>query len=82
MIGPVATHITHGNSAVEASDPLMRLVPAIVIALAIVLAPVLWVVLPRVLSGDEAGLGPAIDSGARIVGFAHGGRSRALRRCP
>lgn len=44
----------------------MRLVPAIVIALAIVLAPVLWVVLPRVLPGDEAGLGPAIDSGARI----------------
>ena len=43
------------------------LLPAILLAVAILLAPVLWVVLPRVLgeTGGELG-GPAIDSGARI----------------
>ncbi len=41
------------------------LVPSIILAVAIVLAPVLWVVLPRVLPGEGA-TGPAIDSGARI----------------
>lgn len=44
----------------------MRLLPAIVIAVAIVLAPVLWFVLPMIFYSEEDYLGPAIDSGARI----------------
>jgi hypothetical protein len=46
----------------------MRLLPALILALAIVLAPVLWFALPRVFPGPGAGgpEGGAIDSGARI----------------
>ncbi len=43
----------------------MRLVPAIILAVAIILAPVLWFFLPKML-GNESFDGPAIDSGARI----------------
>ena len=43
------------------------LLPAIILAVAIILAPVLWVVLPRVTGQGTGDLGgPAIDSGARI----------------
>ena len=45
----------------------MRLLPAIIIAIAIVLAPIIWVLMPRLLSDPaEQAQGPAIDSGARI----------------
>jgi hypothetical protein len=45
----------------------MRLLPAIILAVAILLAPVLWVVTPRLLGPGSGGFeGPAIDSGARI----------------
>lgn len=44
----------------------MRLLPSILIAAAIVLAPVLWFVLQGLGEGDEVGGGPAVDSGARI----------------
>ncbi len=45
----------------------MRLLPAIILAVAILLAPVLWVVTPRLLGPGGGGFeGPAIDSGARI----------------
>ena len=44
----------------------MRLVPAIIVAVAIILAPVLWFFLPRLFAGEEGFAGPAIDSGARI----------------
>ena len=43
----------------------MRLVPAIILAVAIVLAPVLWFFLPK-LVGEGGFDGPAVDSGARI----------------
>lgn len=43
----------------------MRVVPAIILAIAIILAPVIWLFLPKLL-GQEAFDGPAIDSGARI----------------
>lgn len=44
----------------------MRLLPAIVLAVAILLAPVLWFVTPMVLGGEDDFGGPAVDSGARI----------------
>lgn len=44
----------------------MRLLPAIILAVAIVLAPVLWFVTPMVLGLNDTYSGPAIDSGARI----------------
>lgn len=44
----------------------MRLVPAIILATAIILAPVLWYVIPLLFPGEEDFSGPAIDSGARI----------------
>lgn len=43
----------------------MRLLPAVIIAVAIVLAPVLWFALPRMFNAEDGG-GSAIDSGARI----------------
>ncbi len=44
----------------------MRIVPAIILAVAIILAPVIWIFLPRVIGYQETFDGPAIDSGARI----------------
>ncbi|MCT8329437.1 M15 family metallopeptidase [Albidovulum sediminis] len=44
----------------------MRLLPAILIAVAILLAPVLWYVTPLVLGSEDEFGGPAVDSGARI----------------
>lgn len=44
----------------------MRLLPAILISLAIVLAPIIWLLLPAVLVEENLIDGPAIDSGARI----------------
>lgn len=44
----------------------MRIVPAIILAVAIILAPVIWILLPRVIGYQETFDGPAIDSGARI----------------
>lgn len=44
----------------------MRLIPAIILAVAIILAPVLWFVTPFVLGTANSGNGPAIDSQARI----------------
>ncbi|QHQ36537.1 M15 family metallopeptidase [Algicella marina] len=46
----------------------MRFLPAILIAVAIIMVPVVWIVLPKLLSEapvDSFG-GPAVDSGARI----------------
>jgi hypothetical protein len=45
----------------------MRLLPAIILSVAILLVPVIWIFVPRLMSGDESGFaGTAIDSGARI----------------
>ena len=45
----------------------MKLLPAIILAIAIILAPILWYVIPMVLGQDRGGgFGPAIDSQARI----------------
>jgi hypothetical protein len=44
----------------------MRLIPAIILAVAIILAPILWFTIPLVLDLDQGGRGPAIDSQARI----------------
>lgn len=44
----------------------MRIVPAIILGVAIILAPILWYVFPLVFSIEENFEGPAIDSGARI----------------
>ncbi|KIN70336.1 Peptidase M15 4 domain containing protein [Sulfitobacter noctilucae] len=45
----------------------MRLIiPAIILAIAIILAPVLWYVLPMAFGQSRGGMGPAIDSQARI----------------
>lgn len=45
----------------------MRLIiPAIILAVAIILAPVLWFVMPRIMGTSSGGMGPAIDSQARI----------------
>lgn len=42
------------------------LVPSIILAVAIILAPVLWYVIPWMAGDETAFQGPAIDSGARI----------------
>lgn len=42
------------------------LVPSIILAIAIVLAPVIWFVMPMLFAEEEYFDGPAIDSGARI----------------
>ncbi len=44
----------------------MRVVPAIILGLSIILAPVLWYVFPMIFSVEDNFEGPAIDSGARI----------------
>ncbi|MCL6282706.1 M15 family metallopeptidase [Ruegeria sp. 2012CJ41-6] len=44
----------------------MRIVPAIILAVAIILAPILWYVFPILVPMEENFEGPAIDSGARI----------------
>lgn len=44
----------------------MRILPAIILAVAIILAPVLWYVFPLLVPLEENFEGPAIDSGARI----------------
>ncbi|MFK7838335.1 MAG: M15 family metallopeptidase [Sulfitobacter sp.] len=44
----------------------MRLVPALILAFAIILAPILWYVIPMVMGQNQGGMGPAIDSQARI----------------
>ena len=44
----------------------MKLLPAIILAVAIILAPILWFAVPRILGQDQGGYGPAIDSQARI----------------
>lgn len=44
----------------------MRLIPALILAFAIILAPVLWYVIPMVMGTNSYGNGPAIDSQARI----------------
>ncbi len=44
----------------------MRIVPAIILGVAIILAPIIWYVFPLVVPFDENFEGPAIDSGARI----------------
>ncbi len=45
----------------------MRLIiPAIILAVAIILAPILWFVVPMILGTSNSGNGPAIDSQARI----------------
>ncbi len=45
---------------------MVRLIPALILAIAIVLAPVIWIFLPQVIGVEETFDGPAIDSGARI----------------
>ncbi|WP_439124077.1 M15 family metallopeptidase [Marivita sp.] len=46
----------------------MRLLPAIILSIAIVLAPIIWIFVPKLMSGQEQSgfAGTAIDSGARI----------------
>lgn len=44
----------------------MRIVPAIILGVAIILAPIIWYVFPLVVPLEENFEGPAIDSGARI----------------
>ncbi len=44
----------------------MRIVPAIILGVAIILAPVLWYVFPMIFPFEDNFEGPAIDSGARI----------------
>jgi hypothetical protein len=45
----------------------MRLLPAIILSIAIILAPIIWIFVPRLMSSEEQGFaGTAIDSGARI----------------
>ncbi|MDZ4093463.1 MAG: M15 family peptidase, partial [Paracoccaceae bacterium] len=44
----------------------MRLLPAVILAVAVVLAPVVWLVGSYVLSSGDGLDGPAVDSGARI----------------
>ncbi|NNK17482.1 MAG: M15 family metallopeptidase [Sulfitobacter sp.] len=44
----------------------MRLIPALILAFAIILAPVLWYVIPMIMGTNDYGSGPAIDSQARI----------------
>jgi len=44
----------------------MRIVPAIILGVAIILAPILWYVFPLIVPLEESYEGPLIDSGARI----------------
>ncbi len=44
----------------------MRIVPAIILGVAIILAPIIWYVFPLIVPLEENFEGPAIDSGARI----------------
>jgi hypothetical protein len=44
----------------------MRLLPSIILACAIVLAPVVWFLLQAIGDGQDSPGGPAVDSGARI----------------
>ncbi|KIN69980.1 Peptidase M15 4 domain containing protein [Sulfitobacter noctilucicola] len=44
----------------------MKLIPALILAFAIILAPILWFVVPMVIGQPGRGTGPAIDSQARI----------------
>lgn len=46
----------------------MRLIPAIILSIAIILAPLIWIFVPRLMSdgATEGFAGTAIDSGARI----------------
>lgn len=44
----------------------MRIVPVIILGVAIILAPIIWYVFPMIVPLDENFEGPAIDSGARI----------------
>ncbi len=44
----------------------MRVVPAIILAVAIILAPIIWYVFPLIIPIEDNYEGPAIDSGARI----------------
>ncbi|OSQ51938.1 M15 family metallopeptidase [Marivita geojedonensis] len=45
----------------------MRLLPAIILSIAIILAPIIWIFLPKLMQGSQDEFaGPAIDSGARI----------------
>ncbi|MEX0276125.1 MAG: M15 family metallopeptidase [Ruegeria sp.] len=44
----------------------MRIVPAIILGVAIILAPIIWYVFPLIVPIEENYEGPAIDSGARI----------------
>ena len=44
----------------------MRVIPALILAVAIILAPVLWYVIPIIFGTNYANTGPAIDSQARI----------------
>lgn len=44
----------------------MRLIPALILGFAILMAPVIWFFLPALLGQEETFDGPAIDSGARI----------------
>ena len=43
----------------------MRLLPAIILGIAIILAPIIWIFVPKLLQQEDFA-GPAIDSGARI----------------
>ena len=43
----------------------MRLLPAIILSIAIILAPIIWIFVPKLFQ-EEDFAGPAIDSGARI----------------
>jgi hypothetical protein len=52
-----------GNRAIGV---FMRLLPAIIVAIAIVLAPVIWLVGTTLLQTEDASEGMAVDSGARI----------------
>lgn len=48
-------------------DQFMRFVPAaIILAIAIILVPIIWVLLSVVLQQEDGAGGPALDSGARI----------------
>ena len=45
----------------------MRLIPAIIIAVALLIAPVLWIVLPKAFSGRQAALGPDADMESVVI---------------
>ncbi len=44
----------------------MRILPIIILAAAVILAPIIWFFLPVVFSSEDNFQGPAVDSGARI----------------